>query len=592
MKKILSLFLAVTLLCGCATLLASCGAPKDPGAEIIVYLGDVVYDFDPSDYVVDDNEAKILSLMYEPLFSLTEGGRLKKAAAKKYSIDEDARTITIDLRESYWSDNRPVQAGDFIFAWRDLLMNPKRATPAAALLYDIENALEIKNGTKDMYTFGVEKVDIDTLRITYREGADVDQLLKNLASVYTAPVRQDVYEQVADGWSKQADTIATNGPFTFKTYNLTEDEDNPGTLASARFSLARNLGYHQDPTTTKYTKQVTPESLVTFWVGDNAVELTYSQIENDTMFFMGDMDAAARADIQDEAVVSDLLSTYTYVFNTENPLFADEHVRLALSLALDRDAMQKAVVFGKAAQGMHPSTEGLISVTADLTAAQAELAKAQTAAPRTFTLTVNNDEDSVLLADMAKTAWEALGFTVTVQAVDYNSHQVYLDIQDLQTPTIIKDSVVQSIAKDASFGNRTFDVLAVDWQMYSEDPFVGLCEFTSDMNGCGVDFRTNTAVRRTSISGWTSQDYDKLLKDAFQADDASAREQLLADAEKMLCEKMPVIPVLYNQNFAFVSKKLRHVETDGFGFFNFTKASLKNYSKYTVEKIFPEQDDE
>ncbi len=591
MKKILSLFLVVTLLCGCATLLAGCGAPKDAGAEIIVYLGDTVYDFDPTDYVVDDNEAKLLSLMYEPLFSLSDGGRLKKAAAKKYTVDEDTRTITVDLRESYWSDNRPVQAQDFVFAWRDLLMNPGRATPAAALLYDIENAVEIKNGTKDMYTFGAVATDIDTIRITYREGADVDQLLKNLASVYTSPIRQDAFEQVPDVWSKQLDTIATNGPFTLKVYNLTEDKSNVGTLASAQFSLTRNLGYHQDPQTTDYTGEVEPESLVTFWAGDHAAELTYSQIENNTMFFMGDMDVEARADMQKKAVVNDLLSTYTYVFNTENPLFADEHVRLALSMALDRDAMQKAVVFGKAAQGMHPLTEGLISVTADISAAKAELAKAQTTAPLEFTLTINKDEDSLLLADMAKDAWEELGFTVTISAVDYESHSILLDVQDQQNTTTIKDSVVQAIAKEASFGKRTFDVLAVDWQMFSEDPFVGLCEFTSDMNGCGADFNAGTTVRRTSISGWTSDDYDALIKGAFEAEDASEREQLLADAEKMLCENMPVIPVLYNQNFAFISKKLRSVEADGFGYFNFTQASLKKYSEYTVDKIFPKDEE-
>ncbi len=590
MKKLISLLLVVTLAFGCMAALSSCGAPEDAGAEILVYLGDTVYDFDPSDYVVDDNEAKLLSLMYEPLFSLNENGRLKMAAAKKYKIDRKEQTITIQLRESYWSDGRAVQAQDFIFAWRDLLMAPNRANPAAALLYDIENAAAIKNNEAELYDFGAIALDIDTIQITYREGADVDQLLKNLASVYTAPIREDAYRSAPDCWSKQVDTVMTNGPFTIKV-NAVETEELDGgeeTITSAQFSLTRNIGYHQNPETVNYTKNVTPESLVTFWIGDKAVDLTYSQIESKTMFFMGDMMIDERAANKDKAVVNDLLSTYSYAFNTKNELFANVHVRRALSLALDRSAMQQAVVFGKPAAGLHPSTEGLISAGADLSAAQAELALAGTLPTKAFTLTVNNDEDSILLADMAKDAWAALGFTVTVNVVDYVKNSVVLDMVT-GDKTTIRDSVLQAMIKDASIGAGSFDVIALDWQMYSADPFVALAEFSSDMNGCGYDFATNT--RRTSITGWTSTEYDALIKSAFEATDKKAREAALADAEKMLCEQLPILPVLYNQNFAFISKQVRDVSSDGFGFFNFTKAALKDYKQYTVDIIFPEEED-
>ncbi|MBQ7314525.1 MAG: hypothetical protein IJW83_00750 [Clostridia bacterium] len=591
MKKLISLLLVVTLLIGCTALLSSCGAPKDAGAEIIVYLGDIVYDFDPSDYVVDDNEAKLLSLMYEPLFTLKENGRLQKAAAKNYRIDRKERTITVNLRETYWSDGRAVQAQDFIFAWRDLLLDPTRANPAAALLYDIENAVEIKNGTAGLYDFGAVAVDINTIEITYREGADVDQLLKNLASIYTAPVREDCYRYAPDCWSKQVDTITSNGPFMIKVSNIeeTEQEDGSTVITAAKFSLTRNLGYHQHPDTVNYTKQVTPESLVTFWAGEEAVELSYSEIEGKTMFFMGDMTVDERETYKKKAEVNDLLSTYSYVFNTDNELFANEHVRRALSLALDRAAMQQAVVFGKAAEGFHPSTSGLISTEADTSAAEAELALAGTLPSKAFTLTVNNDEDSVLLANMAKAAWEELGFTVTVEALDYVESTVVLDLINAD-PQQIRDSLIQATVKDASYGTRTFDVIAVDWQMYSEDTFVALCEFTSDMNGCGYDFAAD--ARRTSITGWTSAAYDQLIKDAFNTtDDKDAREALLLEAEQMLIEAAPVIPVLYNQNFAFVSKQLSGVSSDGFGFFVMTKAELKDYQKYTVAIIFPEEEE-
>ena len=84
MKKILSLVLALSLLLGSALVLTSCGAPDDEGAQISVYLGEPIYDFDPTDYYVDSNADQLMSLLYEPLFTVTEKGKLKEAAAKEY----------------------------------------------------------------------------------------------------------------------------------------------------------------------------------------------------------------------------------------------------------------------------------------------------------------------------------------------------------------------------------------------------------------------------------------------------------------------------------------------------------------------------
>ena len=75
MKRIISLLLALTLMVGCVTVLSSCGE-EDNGAEIAVYLGSEIYDLDPSDYFVSDNAAQFMSLLFEPLFSLNEKGKI------------------------------------------------------------------------------------------------------------------------------------------------------------------------------------------------------------------------------------------------------------------------------------------------------------------------------------------------------------------------------------------------------------------------------------------------------------------------------------------------------------------------------------
>jgi hypothetical protein len=104
MKRIFSLLLVISMLLGCALALGSCSAPANYGAEISVYLGESVYDFDPTDYFVENNARKVLSLLFEPLFSLNSRGGLENAAAAGYRVDRNERQIVINLKESYWSD--------------------------------------------------------------------------------------------------------------------------------------------------------------------------------------------------------------------------------------------------------------------------------------------------------------------------------------------------------------------------------------------------------------------------------------------------------------------------------------------------------
>ena len=575
MKRILGLLLCVALLVGMCGVLTGCGEADNKGAYISVSLADVAFDLDPTEYNVSDNAAQIMSLIYEPLFTLNKRGKVKLAAAEEYEIDKEERTIVITLRESYWSNGARVTADDFIYAWRDRILSPNRPNAAAALLYGIENAVEVKQGTADINTFGAMRTGVYEITITYVEGADPQQILKNLASVATAPVYQPTVSAAPETWSKTTATCTTNGPFRIAEYDT-----------EGAFTLTRNEGYHQPTTAKKIDKYVRPWTLATFWAGDEKVELTYSQIENKVIFFMGNPTLADRMENKKKATVADALSTYTYVFNTENPLFADAHVRYALSLALDRGAIATAVTFGKAATGLLPdameksfNVNGL-SASANLAKAQEELAKANLSGiDKSFTLTVADNEESRAIAEIVKANWAELGFTVTIDYAE-KIHTVVTNAEGV-VENEYDDDGIQKLIRDASYGIRNYDCIGIDLQMYSTDPFVALCAFTSTMNGNGVVFsgETNTPVARANIAGYVNADYDKLMKDAMSAT-GKAREELLRQAEALLITDAPIVPVLFNQNGAYIAKQLRKVTYDKFGNFIFTNAKLRSYEKY------------
>jgi len=574
MKKIVSLLLALTMVALMAFSLVGCGAPKDGGAEISVYLGNEIYDLDPTDYYVDSNAEQVMRLLFEPLFLITEQGKLEYAAAKEYTVDEQKREIVITLKETYWSNNTRVKAADFVYAWCEKLLNANSANPAAALLYDIENAAEAKSGLVSPSDIKVEATDIYELTVTYREGADYTRLLRNLASLATAPIRQADVDTAPTYWSKFANSASTNGPFKVRKFSN----------VSGELVLERNKGYHQALDVVNYTAEVTPGQLVGFMTAfGEEITISYSDIAEKTVFYMQDAPLSDRAANTAAATVKDDTSVYTYVFNTELEIFSDARVRRALSMVIDREAIIEAITFGKAADGFLPDVSGgsdaaLISTTAaSVDEAKALIAEAGFAGKLSFTLTVSDDEESRAVAELVVAAWEELDCDVEIDYVGGVSTTVGVAPDTVD----FSDSEIQSLIKDASYGDRKFDVIAVDWQTFTADPFVALAAFTSNFNGCGRDFKLNVA--RPNISAWSTSSYDHLLTEAYKAEGAE-RAEYLKEAEAVLCEAMPVIPLYFNQNVAFSSADLSGFTYDALGNVFFTKVRQKNYENYLDEE--------
>ena len=307
---------------------------------------------------------------------------------------------------------------------------------------------------------------------------------------------------------------------------------------------------------------------------------------------MMDASLADRKANEKKAIVADDLSTYAYVFNTENPLFAKKEVRQALSCAIDRNEIIKAITFGKAATGFLPDTvldtrtgksfnkkvDDLISTSANVTKANELLSGVDfTGVEKSFTLTVNNDEESLAIAEIVKAAWESLdaGFKVTVKPAGVISPE--LNSESVKAP--IKDSKIQVLVNNAARGERDFDVIAVDWQMYSTDPFVALSAFSVKFSGCGVLSPKNDKAYG-SFGGYADEAYDALIQAAYDETNQKKRSEILHDAEKYLVDSAAVVPLVFNQTFAFKHKDIKKVEFNGLGNVVLTDMKQKKYEQY------------
>jgi ABC-type transport system substrate-binding protein len=122
--------------------------------------------------------------------------------------------------------------------------------------------------------------------------------------------------------------------------------------------------------------------------------------------------------------------------------------------------------------------------------------------------------------------------------------------------------------------------------MYSTNAFTALAGFTTTMNGNGID--NKTAEHVLHCSGFSDAAYDAILERAYAEKDLEKRAAILHEAEKYLMEKLPVMPIVYNQNY-YIIDGVSGVDVDGYGnlIFDGAKAPVAK-----VEEEEPEEEEE
>ena len=569
MKRIISLLLCAVMLLG---VLSACTTIEgdNSGMVIDVYMTNPLTDFDPTMHFDDNSMIKIFDLIYEGLTDLDEEGKWKKALMKSYEFkgnDEDGYSLLITLNSTRWTDGRTVQSADFVYAWKRIL-DPDFKCEAAALLYDIKNARDVKLGDASIDDVGVSSVDTYVLQIDFEHKIDVDLFLTNLASPALVPLREDVVSR-DDNWARQSSTLVTNGPFAVKEFT-----------AGSAMRLERSSYYYIDAEdeTMPIDKYVIPYRMENdLAAGDAAAQL--ARYEAGELFYLGEIPLASRAQYKDTAVITDELATYSYYFNTANKLFADARVRKALSMAIDRNEIVKILTYAKPATGIIPekvfdSAQGtsfravggdLIKSTADVAGAQALLGEAGVKGG-SFTLTIRATETDRAIAEYVAGVWNSLGFKVTVKETETKKLAGY------------DNAYADSYAEIYKTGK--FDVIAVDFQMLAPDAFSALAPFATSYSGNGVDMNSANYDLHGHITGYKSEAYDALIDAAYADKTAAGRVAVLHDAEKMLVEDMPIIPVVFLQDAYLINSELSGNKDSYFGTRVFKRMKLKDYVQY------------
>ena len=453
--------------------------------------------------VESDVENNIISDLFEGLVSVSPTGEIEPRLAAKWE-NKDNTVWTFHLRPGVtWSDGTAIAAQDIVWSWQRLV-SPLTASPYASYPGNmhIVNGAEIAQGKKAPETLGVKAVDDATLEVTLTQPNAA--FLAMLAHPSLVPLDKVLISRYGDKWTKP-EHIVTSGPYKLSQWVVNE-----------RIVAERNPRYWDNAHTVINKVTYLPISSETADVN------RYKAGEIDIVYTVPiNQFAQLKKTMGDQLDVSPQLATYYYEFNTTRPPFNDPRVRRALNMALDKDIIAEKVL----GQGQRPAwlisqpdiggvnlhNPEYASWPREKRIAEAKKLLSEAGYnethPLVFNLLYNTSESHQRIAIAASSMWKKnLGVEAKLQNQEWKT---MLD----------------------AMHTHNFDAVRYAWIADYDDAATFL-----------NNFRTGDSE---NTSQYSNPAYDEALRNAAKASDTTARGKFYQQAEDLLGQDVPAIPVYH-----------------------------------------------
>ena len=422
--------------------------------------------------------------------------------AESWTVSDDGKEYIFKLnKNAKWSNGDPVTADDFVWSWKRIL-TASLGSQYPDMLYYLVGAYEYHNGEIDNFDeVGVKALDSQTLKVNLKNPTPF--FIGLLSHYSTWPVHKETVLKHGDiddrngEWTRPGNFVC-NGPFQLKTWELNNRivvEKNPHYYDA---SMVRLNEIHYYPVSNVMTEDRM------FRAGQ--LHLTSSMPTQKCPIYIEEKNPNLKID--------PYMGTYFYRINTENETLSDVRVRKALAYSIDRQLLvDKVTQCGQipaysftppGSNGYQPSTE----IPYDPVLAKQLLAEAGYSSDKPFPkleILFNTNEGHRKVALAIQQMWQnELGIEVELVNQDW---KVYLSRE------MVGD----------------FQISRAGWIGDYEDPNTFL-----DL------MRPNRGNNKT---GWENMDFDALVEEANTINDQEKRYELLNEAEKILIDNMPIIPL-------------------------------------------------
>jgi len=484
--------------------LEGCSNTPEPQNIIRINVGAEVQNLDPH-LVTGVVEQRVLNSLFEGLADLDpqtlEPG---PGAAESWTLSEDKLLYMFHLRQNArWSNGDPLTASDFVYSWKRML-SPGLAAEYAYLLHCLKNGKPYNEGKiTDFNQVGVKALDDHTLEVTLEH--PTPYFLAMQIHMAWFPVHQATIERFGKmddrdtPWTQPKNMVG-NGPFKLAAWwpnEVIRTVRNEQYWDAARVSLDGVEFYPMD-------------NLQTEERSFRAGEL---HVTNDIPLSKIDVYRRKHPDVLN---IHPYCGVYFYRMNVARPPFTDVRVRKAFSLALNREQLMGNVLKGgePAAFCFTPPNTGGYNARAkvdyDVLKARQLLAEAGYPDGKGLPpvdILYNTSENHKRIAEAIQRMWkENLGADVRLLNQDW---KVYL----------------------SSLNTLDFSMARSSWIADVLDPVNFLECFLTD----GGNNRT----------GWSSTAFDRLIGQSYAEPNPETRFELLQDAEKILLDESPIIPIYF-----------------------------------------------
>ena len=481
------------------------------------------------------SDQRLEAALFEGLCAIDEqSSKPVPGAAERWEVSADGLTWTFHLRAGLqWSNGDPLTADDFIQSWRRNLA-PAFASGYAYLIFPIKNAEAFNSGKlTDPAALGLAAPDARTLILTLERPTPYLPILTAAPPWY--PINPRVVTRFGaltdrSGTWTRPENFVGNGPFVLKEWT-------PG----SRLVVTKNAKYWDAAT-------VRLNGMVFYPIENPDVEernfragqlhLTNSLPLSKIPVYRTQDPARLRTDL--------FLQVYFLRFNVTKPPFDNPKVRRALALVIDRDTISRSLLHGSRAPADHfvpPQTGGFESrahMAQDLAEAQRLLAEAGFPGGQglpVFELQVRNDELQPKIVEAVQAMWQReLGVRINIALLEQK-----VMIQNQQT--------------------LNFVIGANGWVADFADPVTFLDVFVT---GGGNNW-----------TGWGLPGYDRLIGEAATTLDPAKRYEVFQQAETLLLDQAPVIPLVFGARNYLIDPAVKGWEPAAVGIYQFKKIYLQ-----------------
>jgi oligopeptide transport system substrate-binding protein len=480
-------------------------------------------------------DSHIAYTLFEPLTWLDAGtSDPVPAAADRWAVSADGLVYTFHIRPSArWSNGDPLTAGDFVYSFRRIL-TPAFAASYSYMLWPIKNAEAFNSGRIDDFSkVGVDALDAATLRVTLERPTPY---LPALAAHTTwLPVHRPSVEKFGrmdergTKWTRPGNLVG-NGAFTLAEW-----------IPNGKVAVARNPLYWNAAKTRLNRIEFFPFEQPT------TEELNYRSGQLHTTYALPTSKIATyRGHKPPDLRIDPVLSSFYLFINVTRPPFDNPKLRLALSHAVDREALSHDVmnsVYPPARSLTPPDCGGYTAraqVSDDFAEARRLLAEAGFPGGRglpAVEVQCYSDDVKLRVLEAIQSMWQReLGFRIT--------------IAQLEQKTLFQNQ--QSLNYTIAFSGWIADI---------PDPvsFLGTM-----VTGGGNNW-----------AGWSNREFDRLISEASAAPDNARRFELFAKAEAVMLNDAPLIPLYSQYQVYAINPAVRGWTTNIIGFHQFERMWLE-----------------